>query len=42
MPYDSMQILIGWNGLCVPTMGCSVHMLIVIINFKVSSVRWDQ
>ena len=39
MPYDSMQIPIGWNGLSMPTKGCSVHMPIVIINFKVRGVR---
>ena len=34
MPYGSMQMHFGWNGLRMPTEGCSVHMPIVIINFK--------
>ena len=39
MPYDSKQMPIGWNGLSMPTEGCSVCMPIVIINFKVSGVK---
>ena len=33
MPYDYMGMPIGWNGLSLPTEGCSVCMPIVIINF---------
>ena len=33
IPYGSMQMPIGWNGLSMPTEGCSVFMPIVIINF---------
>ena len=25
MPYGSMQVPIGWNGLSMPTEGCSVY-----------------
>ena len=32
-------MLIGQNGLSMATMGCSVHMPIVIINFKVMGVK---
>ena len=32
---------IGWNGLRMPTKGCSVHMPIVIINFKIKGVKED-
>ena len=39
MPYGSLQMLIGWNGLNMPTEGCSVHMSIFIINFKVRGVK---
>ena len=35
MPYDSMQMPIGWNGLSMPYEGCFVCMPIVITNFKV-------
>ena len=39
MPYGSMQIPIGWNEMGMPTEGYSVHMPIVIINFKVRGVK---
>ena len=39
MPYGSMQMPIGWNGLRMPTEECSVCMAIVIINFKVRAVK---
>ena len=39
MPYGSMQMSIGWNGLSIPPEGCSVCMPVVIINFKVSGVK---
>ena len=39
MPYGSMQMPTGWNGLIMPTEGCSVCMSIVIINFKVMGVK---
>ena len=32
----------GWNGLSMPTEGCSVHILIVITNFKVRGVKQDS
>ena len=39
MTYGSMWMSIGWNGLSLPTEGCYVCMLIVIINFKVRGVK---
>ena len=42
MPYASVEMPIGWNGLSTPTKGCSVHMPIVIINFKVRGVGQDS
>ena len=42
MPYCSMHMPIGWNGLSMPTEGCSVHMPIVITNFKVRSVKQES
>ena len=33
MIYGSMQMPIGWNGLNMPTGGCSVHIPIVVISF---------
>ena len=38
MPYCSVCMVIDWNELSMPTEGCSVHMPIVITNFKVRSV----
>ena len=35
MPYGSLELPIGWNGLSMPTEVCPVHMPIVITNFKV-------
>ena len=42
IPYCSMCMPIGWNGLSMPTEGCSVCMPIVIINFKVRGVEQDS
>ena len=42
MPYCSMHMPIGWNGLSMPTEGCSVHMPIVTTNFKVRGVTQDS
>ena len=42
MPYCSMCIPIGWNGLSMLTEGCSVHMPIVILNFKVRGVKQNS
>ena len=42
MPYCSMHMPIGWNGLSMPTEGNSVHMAIVITNFKVRGVKQDS
>ena len=39
MPYGSMHLPIGWNGLSMTTEVCSVVMPIVIINFKVRGVK---
>ena len=39
MPYWSMCMPIGWNGLNMPTEGCSAHMPIVVTNFKVRAVK---
>ena len=41
MPYGSMGMAIGWNGLSMPTKECSVCMPIVI-NLKVSGVGQDS
>ena len=42
MPYSSMHMPIGWNGLSMPTEGCSVYMLIVIINLKLRGVEQNS
>ena len=42
MPYCSMCMPIGWNGLNMPTEGCSVYMPIVITNFKVRGFKQDS
>ena len=39
MPFCSVDMPVGWNGLSMPPEGCSVHMPIVIINFKVRGVK---
>ena len=41
MPYSCICMLIGWNGLSMPTERCSVYMPIVIINVKVRGVKQD-
>ena len=38
MPYSSMCMPVGLNGLSMPTEGCSVYMPIVLIDFKVRGV----
>ena len=42
IPYGSKYMAIGWNGLSMPTEGCSVHMAIVIINFKLRGVEQNS
>ena len=42
MPYSSMHMPIGWNGLSMPTEWCSVCMPIIITNFKVRVVEQDS
>ena len=42
MPYGSMHMPVGWNGLSMPNKGFSVHMSIVIINFEVRGVGQDS
>ena len=42
MPYCSMYMPTGWNGLHMPTKGCSVHMSIIITNFKVRGAEQDS
>ena len=42
MPYFSMHMPIGWNGLNISIKGCPVCMPIVITNFKVRSVKQDS
>ena len=37
-----MHVPIGWEGLSMPTDGCSVHMPIVIINSKVRGAEQDS
>ena len=39
MPYYTIQIPIGWNGLSIPTEGCSLCVPNAIINFKVRGVK---
>ena len=40
IPYCSMHMTIGWNGLRMPTEGCSMHMPIIVTNFKVRGVSY--
>ena len=42
MPCGSIHMPISWNGLSMPTKGCSVDMPIVIISFKVRGVGQDS
>ena len=42
IPYSSMYMNIGWNGLTMPTEGCSAHMPIIITKFKVRGVKLDS
>ena len=42
MPYCSMCMPIGWEGLSMPTDGCSVCMPIVIINSKLRGAEQDS
>ena len=42
MPSCSVFMSIGWNGLRMPTEGCSVHIPINITNFKVRGVEQDS
>ena len=42
MPYCSLHMPIGWNGLSMPTEGCSVHMPIAITNFEARSDKHDS
>ena len=42
MPYCAKHMLIGWNGLSMPTEGWSVHIPIIITNFQVIGVKEDS
>ena len=42
MPYSSMHMPVGWNGLSMSNEGCSVCMPIIITNFKVRGVEQDS
>ena len=42
IPHCSMCMHIGWNGLSMPTEGCSMHMPIIITNFKLRGVEQDS
>ena len=42
LSYSSMCMPIDWNGLSMPTEGCSACMPIFIINFKVRGVKHDS
>ena len=42
MPYSSMHMPIGWNGLSMLIEGCSVCMPMVITNLKVRCVKQDS
>ena len=39
--YSSVHMPISWNRLSMPTEGCSVHMPIIITNFKLKGVEQD-
>ena len=38
----SVHMFIGWEGLSMPTDWCSVHMPIIIINFKLRGAEQDS
>ena len=40
--YCSTHMPIGWEGLNMPTDGCSVHIPIIIINSKLRGAEWDS
>ena len=42
MPYCSMHMPSGCNGLIMPTEGCSVCMPIIITNFMLRGVEQDS
>ena len=42
MPYYSVHMPIGWNGLSMSTEGCFVYMPIVITNIKLRGVKQDS
>ena len=42
MPYCSMHMPIGLNGLSMPTEGWSIHMPIAITKFKVRGIKQDS
>ena len=42
MFYCSMHMPIGWEGLSMPTDGCSVCMPIIIINSKLRGAEQDS
>ena len=42
MPFCSMGMPIGWNGLSMPTEGSFVHMPIVITNIKLRGVEQNS
>ena len=42
MFYCSMHMPIGWEGLSMPTDGCSVHMPIIIFNSKLRGAKQDS
>ena len=41
-PIVFMHMTISWNGLSIPTEGCSVNLPIVITNFKARGVKQDS
>ena len=42
MPHCSLCMPIGWNGLSMPTEGCSVFMHIIITNSKLRGIEQNS
>ena len=40
--YCSMHMLIGWEGVSIPTDGCTVCIPIIIINSKLRGAKQDS
>ena len=42
MPYYSIHMPIGWEGLSMLTDGCSLHMHLIVTNPKLRSAEQDS